>query len=117
MSNRGAKLIKIIRDLATEKPDFVYERPEIEGDTGCVYVHDRQPSCIVGHAMWRAGLIDYSYELTPYNKQAFGDHLPGMATLTDREAQWLEEVQGQQDSGETWANSILSADSREYDNE
>lgn len=118
MSNRGAKLIKIIRDLAAEKPDFVYERPGNYHDgKGCVYVHDGQPSCIVGHAMWRAGLIDDSFENMNYNHHGFGGHIPGMKTLTGREVQWLEEVQGNQDCGETWSDAVLNADNMEYDDE
>lgn len=118
MSNRGQKLIKIIRDLAAEKPDFVYERPSLGAfGNGCVYVHAGQPSCIVGHAMWRAGLIDHSFEAMADNRHGFGSHITGMKTLTDREVQWLEEVQGQQDTGAAWSDAVLNADNMEYDDE
>jgi hypothetical protein len=111
MSNRGAKLIQIIRDLAAENPDFRYEFVRrSNGTEGCSYVHEGQPSCIVGQAMWRAGLIDASLERSMDNIAGFSSLYPGMKTLSESEVDWISAVQQYQDIGEAWAEAIRYAD-------
>lgn len=47
--------IRYLREVVDEKgADYVY--PLSEHHSLCTYVHEDQPSCIVGHVLYRAGL-------------------------------------------------------------
>jgi hypothetical protein len=112
------RLVVAVREVAAEKPDLVYSAPY----GGCAYVADGQPSCIVGHAAWRLGLIDGSLEsddginssgvttllrhlgVLPNNDLDYGE--PGYAR------EFLDAVQEKQDEGVPWGDAVEIADER-----
>lgn len=121
MSALGEQLISIVRAKADAQPDFVYERPTPRSGgfplnllPSCVYVHEGRPSCLLGRAMWDAGLIDASMENLNTNYSAFvqGAHdiAPRLEELTADEWFWLECVQSNQDSGTAWGVAVRWAD-------
>lgn len=115
-------VIKNIRDLAEERPDFVYEAPEFDASEGgpeCLYVHPgNQPGCIVGHALMMDGVA--AEALIKFdNTYANGIGVrAGVVTAnlcddtpTQQEQWWMDSVQSNQDSGKTWSESVQFADS------
>jgi hypothetical protein len=51
-----SRAVELLREVVAEAgEDFVYESP-IEPKSRCLYVHDGQPGCIVGHVFHRAGV-------------------------------------------------------------
>lgn len=108
------RLVAAVREVAAEKPDFVYDAPY----GGCVYVADKQPSCIVGQAAWRLGLIDATFEkddginmsgVTTFLRE-LGADLGDDETLYGRE--FLDTVQVKQDEGVPWGDAVEIADER-----
>ena len=43
-----ADLARTLREVAAERPDYIYEPPV--GGSDCWYLHDNGPGCIFGHA-------------------------------------------------------------------
>jgi hypothetical protein len=127
MSVIGEQLISIVREKAAESPDYVYEKPlatypaqgMFDGyqDNACVYVHDGCPSCLIGKALWDAGLIDASLEKTDANFTAMvpnstiSDTVKALNTLEVGEWNWLGHVQTFQDSLKPWGVAVEGADS------
>lgn len=110
------ELIELIRAKAAASPDFVYEpipQGPIVGNTTCVYVHDGKPSCIVGHGAWDSGLLGSSFESSRHNSDGVVELLESLSIVAEfshADLAWLEAVQEAQDTGQTWAESIRSAD-------
>ncbi|ORL77804.1 hypothetical protein A5N75_08210 [Prescottella equi] len=105
-------LVAAVRELAAEKPDFVYEAP---GRGECKYVH-RTPEghlvggCIVGQAALKVGMpIEVLAELDdseePQVEFSFRQFELGALAL-----RWLHQVQFKQDLGERWGSAVLAAD-------
>lgn len=115
MSEIGQKFIAEVRNVAASNPDLVYVAPgpepgPVEGND-CVNVYAGQPSCIIGHGAWNLGLIDASFEHA--NENAGGLYALTkfcQVVLDANEARWLAWVQGSQDAGHSWAQSVLYAD-------
>ena len=110
MTFLGQKLIEIVRQKAAENPSFVYV-PERDRETGrysaCTYIRNGRPSCIVGHALFDAGLIDTSLEKTASNSipfYALADELE-LGISTD-ELKWLGGVQKFQDNHRAWGQAV-----------
>lgn len=117
MSDIGQRLIAIVRQKAAAAPDFVYN-PPIEEKGTCVYVHDGKPSCLIGQALWGAGLIDASLEDSAYNTETSSPLISGYLSLIDigiNELTWLRAVQYKQDTRATWADAVAYADSGDND--
>jgi hypothetical protein len=122
MSEVGQKLIKATRAAAEANPDKIYELATIHDEIGnvlkqgkCRYVHEGKPSCIVGHAAWDIELIDADLEGDPTgNNEASVDILLEYLDLDvdSTEAYWLSTVQGAQDRGAPWGESVEAADRR-----
>ena len=110
MTEIGQKLIGIVRARAAENPEFVYERQRTPaGNFGsCRYVLDGQPSCLIGHALWGAGLIDAFFEEHYCNTYPFRTlvHELGLQQLDDNERKWLISVQHHQDDGRSWGTAV-----------
>lgn len=117
----ATELIKEVRKIAAERPDFVYGKQGLFSPDTCSYfgrdVGDESGSpCIIGQALKNLG-VD-----TSRLKQAEDeyDDNTGIASAldaeyielayTDREALWLSQVQTKQDNGDTWAESVAKAD-------
>lgn len=111
----AGQVINKVRDLAEAQPNFVYFKPEVEEDmgNGCLYVHGRgteneRGGCIVGQALMALGVeIEKKHEAN--NASSVIRHMG--IDHTDKEIQWLDNVQSSQDTGETWEFAVFSADS------
>ncbi|MBO0676905.1 hypothetical protein JRC04_05470 [Mycolicibacterium sp. S2-37] len=109
MSEFGQKLIATVREVASEKPDFVY------GDGQCRYVVDGQPSCLIGQALWRLDLIDASIESRDANHDGIDTLLERLVLdedLDEAEVEWLEAAQTRQDNRAPWGVAVGDADRR-----
>lgn len=116
MSDIGQKLIAAVRKHAADNPTYVDDWAE---KAGCQYVRDGEPSCIIGQALWDLGFIDSSFETHPpvgdrYSR-ANADTVDNVIELFDidldpEELHWLVLVQGQQDSGRSWADAVTYGD-------
>lgn len=108
MSELGQQLISIVRQKAAETPEFVYGAPD--DVRACVYVRDGKPSCLIGQALWGAGVIDCSISRH--------DNADVFSVLADRwrlgidvaEVSWLRKVQRRQDDGVAWGSAVAQAD-------
>ena len=68
----GEQMRAMLVEIANERPDYVYEPPEGFGGA-CVYVHNGEPSCIIGHALARFGVPLDDVELLDYMPNYDGD--------------------------------------------
>jgi hypothetical protein len=101
-------IVTEIRRLAAESPDYVYERP----GQSCVYVEyigdELIGSCIVGKALVNLGVnpADLLFEEIPgaYNL------LRNPVKMAPEQVWWIDTVQGAQDDGTPWAESVAAAD-------
>lgn len=110
MSELGQRLIQIVRQKAAENPDFVYQYPT--GRDTCVYVHLGKPSCLIGQALWEAGLIDASLEDRSTNREVSDTLIQVLELPLDQvEVSWLRSAQLKQDSTTySWAEAVTHAD-------
>lgn len=93
MSAVGQALIAEVRRIAAENPDYVYSSDQ------CVYMHEGQPSCIMGKALFNLGYLpaaeDVEEQIIGHVLQTLGKTL-GLEVDT-YEVIWLSAVQGVQD--------------------
>lgn len=100
-----------VEKVARENPDFIYDASE----TGCKYVKDSKPSCLVGHALFRLGVpLDQLkvYDNTnDFSGSAIGTVLLG--DLYERDDPIAVEkctvAQKEQDSGASWGTAVQRA--------
>ena len=103
------KLIAAIRELAAESPDNIYDRGQSHA---CSYVvgecSNGTQGCIVGQALRRLGLEtpDLPTHVDIYLSLIFDCGVAG----GDTRLLWVSVVQSEQDSGNTWAYAVKSAD-------
>lgn len=119
MSDLGEQLIEIVRRKAGQQPFMVYE-PEmryigkgISIPDSCKYMHEDGPGCIIGHALFEAGLIDGSLRDDPddLNVQFFENLADALELpIDDAELLWLSQVQSYQDCKQTWGIAVQNAD-------
>lgn len=108
MSDVGQEIINSVRRHAAVNPDYVYDNP-----SGCVYVKDGQPSCLIGCALWELGFIDADFEFNSANVGGVGAFLLcalGVPSLDPDEFNWLGCAQLSQDSGRPWGKAVAYAD-------
>lgn len=108
MSANGQRVIEAVRAKAAEMPDYVYEGP-------CEYVGNGKPACLVGHALWSAGLIDEDWsaenrDINYVNIRGVNRHY-GWG-FDEAEVSWLLDVQHEQDTELPWGLAVNSADER-----
>lgn len=101
------ELETIVRELASERPDFVY----VMGDPlmGCQYTHkDGKPGCIIGAALAAAGrAVPYRHDA---NTATDVRDLAETHGLITGDYMWLWTVQKQQDDDYTWQAAVRIAD-------
>lgn len=111
------RIIREVRRLAAENPDFVYAPPMAlylngewaKGDA-CKYVHDGRGSCIFGQAMMNTGDITADV-IEPLEGGGICDVCDTLQLgLRDEEMAWARIVQQAQDVGIPWGDAIAEAD-------
>ncbi|SHQ57572.1 Uncharacterised protein [Mycobacteroides abscessus subsp. abscessus] len=110
MTTLGEAVISAVRKEADADPGYVYQGID---NVGCVYVHDGKPSCLVGHGLWAAKLIDSTFEqhTRSFNVEAIELLAVQMGWEFDaREICWLQVVQEKQDDGVAWGDAVKAAD-------
>lgn len=104
MSELGQKLIELVREAAEERPDMCM-------NGGCVYVRNGQPRCLIGQALWKAGLINESFESTRNNTLILGAITSSLELALDQEElDWLRIAQSAQDTLHIWREAVQFAD-------
>jgi hypothetical protein len=109
MTVTAAQIISEIRAVAAEQPGYMYLAYH------CLYVERSGdvvvPSCIVGHALWRLGVIDEKFYFSSHNDEAVIPtlHMLGIRA-TRQQLRWLETVQKQQDEGAPCSSTVQTAD-------
>lgn len=103
--------------VALKGEDYVYTTPDgMQGSEDyqpyCLYVHDDQPGCIVGHVLHAAG-VSLPVLLAEETNDAEGAlrNLARENTLNyeDGVSQLLQDVQGAQDKGTPWGEAVREA--------
>lgn len=112
------KAIELLRTAVRWNEKKVYQKPETDSDTRCVYQFDGEPSCLIGHALRRAGVtveslrqMDESWESSIESVR-----IPGVS-LTHAARQVFGAAQTQQDRGEPWGMALAEAESRLSDSD
>lgn len=115
MSLIGENLISLVRKYADKSPDYVYEPPG--PGRVCKYVSGGKPSCLIGRALWDAGLINESFEHNDNNRISIRNIYPKLGLALDwYEIEWLGEVQRAQDAQRPWGVAVSGADKRASEN-
>lgn len=102
----------LVEELIGEFGDgFVYEQI----NSGCVYTHEGEPSCLVGQVMARAGLDPMDLETLLKSSCREGDYFYTINTFlasegifeADEEAEeFLGALQKYQDEGASWGEAL-----------
>lgn len=112
-----------VRRLAAENPDFVYKKvfftnSEGNPDYRCQYVKEGKGDCIIGQALVDVGVPVES--LAEWDKGIYAATavVPRFVDVPydDPAVGWLNAVQGYQDKGRTWQESVYEADLIYYSN-
>lgn len=110
----GRRAIELLREVVAGKEDFVYEAPDPELKL-CVYTYGGACSCLVGHALLKAGYdieqiraLDVVRDGLPTGAGDIPNHLPD---VTHAAADIFDAAQAVQDNGQTWRNALDSAES------
>jgi hypothetical protein len=108
MSKNGEQVIQAIRETVAENRYHVHNGACKFVD----YTHNGNyvPSCLVGHGLWKAGLIDETFFYEPANKNSISKIGEKLFGFTPKEVDWLLEVQMVQDCKRPWSEAVESAD-------
>lgn len=122
----AADLIRSVRAVADERPEFVYadQAGFDELGAGCSYVgpaigNRDGEGCIVGRALER---LDFDMEeVAEWENSSRSDGGSGIESLVDQfsipgqpaEVGWLKRVQAGQDAGESWGAAVDEADAEQ----
>ncbi len=103
-------------EIVAERPDYVYPQ-EVTGS--CKYVHDGQPSCLVGQIFFRLGtpietLVSFD-EAENVVEDLMGTAVDDLASggLIDLDTdtkEYLKIMQRAQDGGHKWLSSLGAAE-------
>jgi hypothetical protein len=97
--------------VAERGEDYVYEGPgDVRGNGMCRYVYRDQPSCLVGHVLYRLGVpletLKSADGVSFAATDVCSDLLRGSAFDDGEIGDFLDAVQSRQDIGETWGNAL-----------
>lgn len=93
MSAVGQALIAEVRRIAAETPDYVYSSDQ------CMYMHEGQPSCIIGKALFNLGYLPNAK--AGIEDQGVNTALRILGLEVDaNERRWLTAVQFAQDGND-----------------
>lgn len=111
--------VRLMEEVVSEKgADYVYKPVSLsDGSKSCFYVRDGQPSCLVGHALVRAGwTIDEVHGL-----DGIGNDAPTaseiylykeFSNLPREVCETFDAAQHEQDGGNSWGDALERA--RDY---
>lgn len=105
-----SEVVAEIRRLAAESPDYIYQsRNDV-----CVYVEQDEAgklvgSCIVGKALVGLGADPEALNY-PSQEVKGAWAILRYSDGTPQQQNWIDWVQGRQDSGHTWSQSVADAD-------
>lgn len=110
-------VVRKVRELAEEAPDFVYTKgpTHIDGiwNGGCKYAPDEQnpKGCIIGAALSALGVDTAGGGFDAFEGLGVTALLRRIhLEPSEHQGRWLERVQGHQDSGNTWGAAVAFAD-------
>jgi hypothetical protein len=101
------------RAVVAESPERIYKAPEGSPyEPGmCLYSHGDVPGCLVGQVLHRLGVP--LAEFHKHEGQPAGVVMSSLINIVGndtRAGQFLDAAQGQQDSGEKWADALTAAE-------
>ncbi|WP_458085763.1 hypothetical protein [Streptomyces malaysiensis] len=102
-----------IREVAAERPDYIYKTPE--GSDICRYVHTDNdsgvqiPGCLIGHALNRLGVPLADLCRNEGTDAASVIHTYTTLGTWDPAVMAAENAQFEQDQGSTWSEAVRIA--------
>lgn len=113
MSDDLDRVVAEVRHIAAERPGHIYQPDPFI--THCSYLTSRDEpgrGCLIGQAFERIGVPRGSLaRCEGHSASAAVDQLDILhSTRRDLRMLWLDRVQGEQDTGETWAEAVATAD-------
>lgn len=109
MNEIESRILISLREVAGERPDFVYEPVFIEerGDSLCAYVKNGVPSCLVGHALARSGVDISPLEGTVRNIENISHVIRTLVPdISEGTVEILQGIQERQDDYESWGEIV-----------
>lgn len=107
------RIVEEVRHIAAERPEHIYQPDPFI--THCSYLTSNDEpgrGCIIGQAFERVGVSREnlaSYEGASASAVVEKLDIPH-STRRDLRMLWLDRVQGEQDTGEAWADAVATAD-------
>lgn len=102
-------VVRTLRKLASERPDFVYQPPKGE----CLYSHGSQPGCIVGHVVAellpQINLSDLDNDPDQEGTGVFDAFGRNGIEASVRTLEVLSRAQARQDAGSPWKKAVEAA--------
>jgi len=97
-----------LNDIASKNPDYIYKQPS---SVGCSYFDEGTPSCIVGHMFAKHGIADSQLprSLNYRRIDLLPDSVPEVVSFDKLALAYVTEVQGNQDTGMPWGESVKVA--------
>ncbi|WP_103529497.1 hypothetical protein [Streptomyces sp. SM12] len=109
------EVMRVLREVVAERPEFVYTNPSGEsGNPGvntptCFYVHGEVPGCVIGHLLHRLGVpLAVLRNLEHDHASAVIDEV--MEGVTDAVVLALTGAQAAQDHGNPWSVALERAE-------
>ena len=107
----GATALRLLREVVAERPDYVYEEPDGDGQ-GCVYVWQGTLSCIVAHVLARAGWTVQQIAELDMGGSVKNLAINGFTIGSASSVVILDAAQSVQDTGDTWAEALAAAEEK-----
>ena len=107
---KASELWAEVQKIAAERPDHVYEPPY---GSDCVYMHNGEPSCIVGQGFARLGLAPERFDDIEENsvEGIFEDEWGLFSELVESDdpdaVSCMEVAQARQDAGKPWGEAVF----------
>ena len=103
------RALELLTDVVEGNEEYRYEYVEdlAEGGTSCVYQVNGEPSCLVGHALIRAG-VPMSFLVRMDEELAAAEVMDAYlgASVTKGAVKVFDAAQVRQDGGQTWGEAL-----------
>lgn len=115
------EIIKTLREIVASMPDG-YRYPVMDMPNGCVYSHDGEPSCLLGHLLQRLEPEMFKSTAKLEESEQFQMGFPTLLSRLSRPGFWhrnpftqaqvlaLGRAQGLQDDGNEWDEAVDAAE-------